>query len=69
MKLFKGDRVRVVKNPYGEMCSNMVGLEGVVTKAPADDSTLLVSLRFDTGLRVKCWLVIDSDDNQTLEAV
>ena len=66
MRLYKGDRVKVVKNPYGAMFGmNMLGMTAVVSKAIKGGSTRLVSLRFDKGL--KCWLMVDGKGCETLK--
>ena len=70
MTLHKGDRVKVVKNPYGAMFgTRMVGLTAVVSKAVPGGSTRAVSLKFDKGLRVQFWLMLDDKNRNTLELV
>ena len=68
MKLYKGDRVRVIADPYSGMGVAQVGDEAVVTKVPSGGQSRLVSLRFANGTRVKCWMVhLPNGGQPTLE--
>lgn len=67
MKLYKGDRVRVIADPYSGMGVAQVGDEAVVTKVPSGGQSRLVSLRFANGTRVKCWMVHLHGGQPTLE--
>tara|TARA_R110002020_G_scaffold194133_4_gene394731 strand:+ start:85 stop:294 length:210 start_codon:yes stop_codon:yes gene_type:complete len=66
MRIFKNDRVRVVHDPYGGMLGSVVGQTARVTKAPRNGATRLVSLRFDSGMSVRCWLMQNNENNNTL---
>ena len=66
MRLFKNDRVRVVSAPYGGMLGEVVGQTARVTKAPRDGATRLVSLRLENGKTVRCWLMRNNENVDTL---
>ncbi len=69
MTRHKGDRVKVIADPYPGMGIAKVGDEAVVTKAPRTGSTRLVSLRFTSGTRVQCWMMQTGAGTPTLEIV
>ena len=70
MRLFKGDTVEVVHSPYGAMLAAIApGTRGVVTKHARGGSTAIVSIRFQGGIFVKCWLMKDSEGRRTLKAL
>ena len=68
--LKKGDRVRVINNPYQAFGVCNTGEEAVVTKAYPSGSTKLVSLRFLKRKRtVRIFLMHDAEGSPTLEKI
>lgn len=65
MLIQKGQRVRVKNDPYGGMAGTPVGTEGTAT----DDGEWFVGVKFDNGVQVKAWMVVDGKDKETLEVV
>jgi hypothetical protein len=69
MRLYTGDRVKVLASPYGELLGVKAGDTAHVDRAVPGGSTRLVSLRFPGGLRVRAWMVEDNAGNATVKKI